>query len=266
VATLCTGYAPELAGPFGIGDVTSTTTSYRIESTNITNHYTYGMEWEIGSTTTSTSTSTTTSYHDFDTYSNAQRVVVRDGAVVQWDTVYLDPETFIPYYKNKSPQDRLKDIIASRQAPAFHRQRRNAWDRWGSPYHMPLDMVKDVKELRARETLRSVIGENKYKSFLKKGFVSVQNPKSKRIYQIYPGHDLTFVYEKGIMIERLCVHLRQGFPPTDSLIVRYLMAINNEEQLWKLANKHGPIARVTNHVSPDFRPLCQIYAELKGVA
>jgi len=86
------------------------------------------------------------------------------------------------------------------------------------------------------------------------------------VYQIFPGHGITCVYENGKMIERLCVVLRGDFPPTDSVIVRYLMALNNEDQLWGLAIKHGvstyrPSANIR---VADARPLTEIYADLQG--
>jgi hypothetical protein len=125
----------------------------------------------------------------------------------------------------------------------------------------------DVREIRARETLRLVIGDEEYRDFLKKGFVSVYNKASGRTYQIFPGHKFTNVYEGGKLIEKLCVVLSGDFPPTDSLIVRYLMILNNEERLWQLANKHGAyIEKSANIIPADNRSLIEIYNELKMAA
>lgn len=161
---------------------------------------------------------------------------------------------FYPYHI-KSPQELLKEIIQSRQAPAIRRDRQ----------FMPVPA--DIREIRARETLRRVIGDEKYRGFLSKGFVSVRNPKSGKIYQIFPGHGITRVYENGQMIERLCVVLNGSFPPTDSVIVRYLMAINNEADLWKLAIKHGPLKKARSEsLLENNRSLIEIYKELKVAA
>ena len=168
--------------------------------------------------------------------------------------------------EHKTPQDRIREIISSRSAPAFLRHGQQS-DIWNPRKFLPERIVPE-KELRARETLRLVVGEEMYRSYLKRGFVTVQNPKSKNVYQIYPGHGLTFVYNNGVMIQRLCVYLKGDFPPTDAMIVRYLMAINNEDQLWKLANKHGPIkskANVAKFVGlPIEGNLVEIMRELKA--
>lgn len=162
--------------------------------------------------------------------------------------------TSYQFHKIKSPQEMLKEIIQSRQAPHIRRNR----------HFMPIPA--DAREIRARETLRRVIGDEKYRGFLSKGFVSVRNPKSGRIYQIFPGHGITRVYENGQMIERLCVVLRGDFPPTDSVIVRYLMALNNEADLWKLAIKHGPLKKDRAAELENNRSLIEIYRELKVAA
>jgi len=123
----------------------------------------------------------------------------------------------------------------------------------------------DIREQRARETLLLIIGLDKFRSFLRNGFVTAQNRRSGRVYQIFSEHGITCVYENGRMIERLCVVLKGDFPSTDGVIVRYLMALNNEDQLWSLSIKHG----VRTHQSADirianYRPLQEIYAELQG--
>jgi len=147
-----------------------------------------------------------------------------------------------------NPVSLLREIIQSRQAPYIFVKK-------------SLPKPRDVREQRARETLLSIIGKDRYRDFLKKGFVCVQNTSSKRVYQIYTGHDLVNVYEDGKKIERLCTHLPFEFPPTDSLIVRYLLAINDEEKLWSLSNKHGLDKK--KEVKIDRRPLPEIFRALK---
>ena len=161
--------------------------------------------------------------------------------------------------KPLSVSEKLQEIIRSRQAPNIIRGESGIW----TPDRNPLGVAKDVREVRARETLHSLIGDQKFRHFLKHGFVSVQNKVSRRVYQIYPGHGLTHVYENGKYIERLCVVLSGNFPPTDSVIVRYLMVINNEEQLWSLSNKHGVYVAKGAKVI-DSRPLTEIFRDLKG--
>jgi hypothetical protein len=163
----------------------------------------------------------------------------------------FDGQTY--YADTKS---RMKQILVSRHAP-------NIFIRTGVGH------TTDVREMRARETLRLVIGAEAYEKFLKHGFVMARNSSSGRSYQLYPGYTQTYVYENGQIIDRLCVQLSGQFPPTDALIVRYLMALNNEARLWKLANKAGALAarcRNNNIIKIDNRPLTEIFSEVKKCA
>lgn len=158
----------------------------------------------------------------------------------------------------KSPLERLKDIIQKRQAPGIIIV--------DSKRPMPLSV--DIREQRARETLMRLIGQERYFKFLKTGFVSAFNRVSGRVYQIFPGHGITKVFENGQLTARLCVVLNQDFPPTDSIIMRYLLALNDEQKLWNLAIKHGieGYNKKSAFVQADIRPLTDILKELKKVA
>ena len=148
------------------------------------------------------------------------------------------------------PKDRLRGIIRDRQAPYAITSRK----------HLPPS--RDIKEVRARETLCRVLGEQKFRSFLKNGFVSVK-AKSGLVYQIFPGHDITKVYKDGELTERLCVVLKGGFPPTDSLIMRYLLILNDERDFRKHAISHNVYNNNRQQVQIDERPLTEIYREMK---
>lgn len=119
----------------------------------------------------------------------------------------------------------MLDIIRGRHAPVILTSRRS------------IAVAADAREIRARETLRRVLGEEKFKRFLKHGFVSVR-AKSGLVYQIFPGHDMTNVYRDGQRTERLCVVLSGSFPPTDSLIMRYLLILNDERDFRSHAIEH----------------------------
>lgn len=127
-----------------------------------------------------------------------------------------------------------------------------------------LSPTLDIREIRARETLQRVVGEVKYRDFLKKGYVSAFNRKSGRTYQIFPGHGMTRVYEKGRMIQKLCVVLTGDFPPTDSVIIRYLMALKDEKTLWTLSNKHVATQQSNKGIEiPTEKNLINIFQNLK---
>jgi hypothetical protein len=157
--------------------------------------------------------------------------------------------------RERQLKNRIKSIIDSRCAPNIiikQNDRRKA-----------LPMPQDIREQRARETLKRVVGERKFINFLKSGFLSVK-AKSGLVYQIFPGHGITCVFDQGKLVDRLCVVLQGGFPPTDSLIMRYLMILNNESQFRSYAIKHTPTVQVYQEGAVDMRPLAEIYKELKS--
>lgn len=148
--------------------------------------------------------------------------------------------------------DRLRQMMQARQGPMLLVTRD------------PLKAAADDRERRARETLQRVLGEDKFRNFLRCGFVSVR-AKSGLTYQIFPGHGITCVYRDGQMVERLCVVLTGDFPPTDSLIMRYLIILNNEDQFRSKAVKH-PVKERKQPAQIDLRTLPEIYRELRAVA
>lgn len=144
----------------------------------------------------------------------------------------------------------MRDIIASRMAP------RMVTRQFVKP-------TNDVTESRARETLRRCLGDQKFKQFLKNGFVTVRAASGK-LYKIFPGHEMTIVYENGQPVEKLCVVLKGEYPPTDSLIMRFLLLLNNEQMFRDKANKFD--TRTAPQSVVDTRTLPEIMASLKLVA
>jgi hypothetical protein len=151
------------------------------------------------------------------------------------------------------PQARLREIMAARQGPAIHVR--------PTKYYNPAD----ERELRARETLRRVIGDQNYRYFLRTGFINVRG-KSGILYRICKGH-MVDAYKGGKLVERLCVYLKGDFPPADELITKFLMILNNEEQFRALSNisrGYGSARHLTVQPKPDTRPLPEILRELKA--
>jgi len=96
--------------------------------------------------------------------------------------------------------------------------------------------AKKPSESRAREALLQLIGPDRFRRYLKNGFASIRG-KSGRIYQIFPGHKMTKVWEKGQHIEDLCVVMvDSSLPPSDSVIMRMLMILDSEEAFRQVAN------------------------------
>ena len=118
----------------------------------------------------------------------------------------------------------------------------------------------------SRQTLHRVIGDDKFRNFMRNGFVTVRG-KSGKSYQIFPGHGVTTVWFCGKMVEKLCVIMAGNFPPTDSLIMRYLLILNNEDQFRSLANVSGPSVPYKQlPKEPDKRTLAEIFAAFKKAA
>jgi len=91
-------------------------------------------------------------------------------------------------------------------------------------------------EGRAREALLQIIGSDRFRRYLKNGFISIKG-KSGKIYQIFPGHQMTKVWVNGEHIEDLCVIMvDSSLPPSDSVIMRMLMILDSEEAFRKVAN------------------------------
>lgn len=146
--------------------------------------------------------------------------------------------------------DRMRQIIQGRQAPLIVTTRKS------------LDPAKDFREQCARETLRRVLGEELFRNFLARGFISVR-AKSGLVYQIFPGHGITKVFNQGKLVERLCVVLRGDFPPTDSIIMRYILILNDEDEFRKHAIKHGIDNFAVKLPTIDTRTLPEIMRELR---
>lgn len=128
-----------------------------------------------------------------------------------------------------NPGDRLRGIIRHRVAPTMIIR------------HNPLpdNLTIDLRERRARQTLRRMLGDRQYYLFRRKGFISLLG-KSGLVYQIFPGREFTRVYCKGKQIESLCVIFNADYPPTDSLIMRLVLILNDESIFRKMANVHQP--------------------------
>ena len=151
--------------------------------------------------------------------------------------------------------ERFRQILQARQAPMILLSSRT-----------PVKTAPEVRELRARETLRRMLGDDKFQRFLRNGFVSAQG-KSGKVYQIYPGHGMTIVYDRGTPVERLCMVLQGDFAATDSLITRYVMILHDEQRFRVLAKVWQATPRLAKMWPlADTRALPEIFHSLKVAA
>ena len=232
------------------GLATTTTTSTKVPTGN---YYLQNWQYEMPITTAPDA-------YDLFTGGPRARAVYLNTDIGTSTTINID---FTPKYiwsadtwvlgDARKPADRLREIIQQRCGPHIITSK-------------SISRTQDIREIRARETLRRVLGDKQFMNFMKKGFVSVK-AKSGLIYQIFPGHGITNVYNNGKKIERLCVVFSRSFADTDSLIMRYLLILNNEERFRSLAISHGVYSSGTVlTMSQTQKSLVEIYKEIKGIA
>lgn len=100
-------------------------------------------------------------------------------------------------------------------------------------------LVTEGPEAKARVLLHRLVGDKKFRGYLKNGFISYTSTKTKNTYQIYPDHKFTKVWNKGKPIEELCAVFEDyKIPPTDSVVMRLLMLENDEAGFRDVAIKH----------------------------
>ena len=249
-ATYTTGAATSDWGQLTVGELTATMARIRATLGATANTSTTANPWSVNATRPYTFEPEEWSWESTAAGYTEMRMTVRysDG----WALASGDVS------KPKTPADRLREMIRDRMAPAVGGRAR---DPNVNPVRPGLRPTDDFRELRARETLAKIIGEDKFRRFVRDGFVTCR-AKSGKTYQIFPGGGFTRVYQDGQELPRLCVVLRGKFPPTDSVIVRYLLLLNDEARFLSLAVNQG-IAPRHAPAEVDGRSLSEIYQDLK---
>ena len=106
-------------------------------------------------------------------------------------------------------------------------------------HHLPTP--SNDEEQRARKLLLSLIGQERYRLYLKRGFV-VEQGKSGLKYKIKPGHSMVEVLHpkksgEFFKFRSLCIQPKvSGLPPTDSVIMRIMLVRHDEFAMQKLSN------------------------------
>lgn len=214
------------------------------------------------------STSSAISYYDKAAFSkNSTLTVTYDGYLSTSTSKYNKECNFLNGWyhsdwdcydhsesKPKSTRDKIQEIIQSRHSPIIIVQSRTS-----------VKSTTDLKEICARQTIKRILGEKEYREYVKDGFISVK-ARSGLVYQIYPGSGITRVYKDGVLIERLCVVLKGNFPPTDSLIMRFLLILNDENDFRRQSIKHGIALSSKKIIVQDNRSLVEIAKSLKKTA
>jgi hypothetical protein len=105
----------------------------------------------------------------------------------------------------------------------------------------PSARVIQDNERVAMETLRETVTEEEYRRYLKYGFIMVKG-KSGDEYQIFRNKSHTRVWRNGLVVEEICVRIRDNaVPPTDNVIAFRAMALIDEQEFKKSGNVYKMI-------------------------
>jgi len=105
-----------------------------------------------------------------------------------------------------------------------------------------LPKTDNFAELKARQLLKSFIGGERFRRYLKDGFISVTSPVTGLVYQIFPGHQSVVVRDKGKRTASCCIVFRDtSLPPTDWVIMRMSLIMADETTFYEKANVSGQI-------------------------
>jgi hypothetical protein len=154
-------------------------------------------------------------------------------------------------YRPKTAREKLQEIIQARITPAIHTQRQ------------PVSISQDPREVKAHDTLRLLIGLQRYRQFLKNGYVTIHSQQNGKTYKVYPGTKFTHVYDHGQREQDLCIYLAHDFPPTDQLIAKILLIQTDPNHYHRIANKFHPCQRAVAAQPVSVLSLPEIYKELK---
>jgi len=141
---------------------------------------------------------------------------------------YLSGAAMNPEWAKSVKRESLRQKIRNNLAPS-------------RAYSNCIGRPESEEESRARNLLRSLIGEERYQLYLKRGFV-IEQGKSGMKYKVKPGHGMVIVLHptkqgKFFKFRSLCIQPKvSGLPPTDAVIMRILLIRHDEFAMQKLAN------------------------------
>lgn len=92
-------------------------------------------------------------------------------------------------------------------------------------------------EQKAIDTLRDMISERAYRRYLRDGYIFVEGPTTKQLYQIFRDHYQRIrVYKNRKYLGKICIHTIDGVPPTDHVISMKIMIELDEINFLKRGN------------------------------
>ena len=132
---------------------------------------------------------------------------------------------------------------------------------WAFPIPTPTEMseaerneIKEENRLReearveAEELLLAYVGEKRFKEYKETGSISLKSPSNPTKTYKVNAFDEIKIYEDGKVIDRLCVHLLNGYkrdsywlPEADVVLGKIFLLENDEERLLSVANHDNRI-------------------------
>jgi hypothetical protein len=94
------------------------------------------------------------------------------------------------------------------------------------------------QERVAMDTLREMISEADYRRYLKYGFVVVRGDSGDS-YQIFRNKQHLKVWRRDVLVEEICVRIKDwAVPPTDKIIAFITMILADEEAFKAMGNRY----------------------------
>lgn len=102
----------------------------------------------------------------------------------------------------------------------------------------PIRRAED-NEMTAIGTLREMITEAEFRKYIVHGFLLIRGD-SGRVYQVFRSRAHTKVWEKGKVVEEVCVRIKdRKIPPTDNVIAFKILIETSENEFKKLGNVYN---------------------------
>jgi len=241
----------------GIGSYNTATILYNTSASATSS--TYDAWTTVAPNTITWSTNKYNYTNDYNTTDNYTWSTASDNWLHHYDgdtgTLSLTSKLIGLGYRNSKPktaQEKLQEIIQARHTPAIHTNRQ------------VMRVSADPREVKAHDTLQLLIGPQRYRQFLKNGYVTIHSQQNGKTYQVYPGTKFTHVYDHGKREQDLCIYLAHDFPPTDQLIAKILLIQTDPNHYHRIANKHRPSQKsILAPLPASTLSLPEIYKELK---
>lgn len=104
-----------------------------------------------------------------------------------------------------------------------------------------LARARQQAEARAMRMLTEILAPGEVKFLLDHGFLPVPSPsRPGRVYRVPRRRGLVQVYERGTLVERLCVGSLTYIPDADLVLLHKLMIEASEDEYLRMANHFAP--------------------------